>query len=148
MSIREALRGPGGTIAAVILVVVAIAAILVSVKSSFRGNPTPERWFVDASTGQPFQVELKVGMTIPVKAPSGGDGYPAELCYWTADGGTKSVPTKVLLNSWIGKPGPTFCPDCHRLVVEHNPAPGPGVEPPPTEAEYMAGARVRSRDDR
>jgi hypothetical protein len=64
-------------------------------------------------------------------------GYPAEACYWTADGGTKTEPTWVLMNAVLGKPGPTFCPDCGRLVVARNPMPGPGVKPPPTQQELL-----------
>ena len=68
-------------------------------------------------------------------------GVPAEACYWTADGGTKKNPTWVLLNELAGKPGPTFCPDCNRLVVGHNPAPGPAggaaiAKLPPKRDDY------------
>ena len=97
------------------------------------------RWFVDSTTGKPFKYELKIGTPVPVPAPSGGNtGYPAELCYWTKDGKIKDQPTPVLLNELIGKPGSTFCPDCGRLVVGHNPAPNPEKPAPPTEAEYKA----------
>jgi hypothetical protein len=98
--------------------------------------------FIDSETGQTFRVKFQPGMHIPVMSPYTGreTGYVAELCYWTADGQIKSDPTAVLMNSDIGKPGPTFCPDCGRLVVVHNPNPNarPGMRPPPTEAEYYA----------
>ena len=69
-----------------------------------------------------FRYEIKIGDSVPVKAPSGEkSGYPAELCYWTKDGQPKEDPTPVLLNQYVGKSGPTFCPDCGRLVVNHNP---------------------------
>ena len=48
----------------------------------------------------------------------------------------KDKPTPVLLNQYVNKPGPTFCPDCGRLVRMHNPGPAVGVKPPPTKAEY------------
>jgi len=107
------------------------------------------RIFVDAATGKPFKVDISVTREIPAPAPSGGKtGYPAELCFWTADGKEKSEPTAVLLNSDVGKPGPTFCPDCKRLVVGHNPRPVPGARPPPTEAEYRANpSRFRGGGD-
>jgi hypothetical protein len=81
---------------------------------------------------------LKVGDQIPVKSPHSGKstGYPAELCYWTKDGVIKSEPTAVLLRSHLGERSPTFCPDCGRLVVGHNPRPSQGDKPPPTQAEY------------
>jgi hypothetical protein len=78
-----------------------------------------------------------IGQSIPIKAPSGNNsGYPAELCYWTKDGQAKTDPTPVLLNVLVGKPGPTFCPDCGRLVVGHNPRPGAGVKAPMTQEEW------------
>ena len=55
-----------------------------------------ERVFIDSSTMKPFNHDLVEGETIPVKAPSGNKtGYPAELCYWTKDGKTKTEPTAV-----------------------------------------------------
>jgi hypothetical protein len=96
-----------------------------------------ERMFVDVTTGKPFQQELEVGMTFPVQAPSGGkSGYPAEPCYWNADGSVRQDPSWVVLNETQGKHGPTFCPDCGRLVVIHNPPADAGRKPPPTKAEW------------
>jgi hypothetical protein len=103
-----------------------------------------ERYFIDAKTGKAFQHTLKIGESFPIRAPSGNEsGYPAELCYWTADGKIKDKPTVVLLKSWLGEAGPTFCPDCKRLVVGHNPRPGPGARPPPTQDEYKPSKRDR-----
>ena len=94
--------------------------------------------FVDVETGKGFHQKLSADLVVPCRAPDTGKmaGYPAELCYWTRDGRPKADPTPVALNDTLGKPGPTFCPECGRLVVHHNPAPGPGVAPPPTRAEY------------
>ena len=73
---------------------------------------------IDATTGKTFEHEVAVGDKLPLKAPSGGmTGYPAEFCYWTKDGKIKKDPTPVLLNARVGKPGPTFCPDCGRSLV-------------------------------
>jgi hypothetical protein len=96
--------------------------------------------YVCSETGKPFKHANKVGETIPILSPFSGKntGYPAEACFWTADGSTKKDPTWVLLNSVVGKTGPTFCPDCGRLVVGHNPAPKPGGTAPPTRAEWFA----------
>ena len=95
---------------------------------------------IDSENGKTFPHVNKAGDTFPLLSPYSGKntGYIAEPCYWTASGGTKTQPTWVLLNQAIGKPGPTFCPDCGRLVVGHNPPPGPGVKPPPTKEEYAA----------
>ena len=141
MAVREWLDTPGGKIAAAVLVVAAAVAVIFAVRKAFGPPPeiaaANERVFIDAATGQAFEYTLKAGDVIPVRAPSGQEtGYPAEKCYWTRDGQIKPEPTPVLLNQTRGKPGPTFCPDCGRLVVPHNPMPTPEDKPPPTEAEY------------
>ena len=83
-----------------------------------------------------FNFELVPGQPgYPIRH-NGMDAYPAEMCWWTPSGGQAAQPTYVLLNNLVGKPGPTFCPVCHRLVVPHNPPPQPGGHPPPTEDEY------------
>jgi len=140
---REFFETNAGRVAAVLLLIVGLGGAVYMFKNAF-GAPSEiadanHRVFIDASNGKPFTMELKSGMSVPVRAPSGQNtGFPAELCYWTADGKTRNKPYPVLLNQWVGKPGPTFCKDCGRLVVAHNPRPGPGVPPPPTEAEYQA----------
>lgn len=97
-----------------------------------------DRLFICAKTGKTFEYTLKLGDAIPVKSPYSGEatGYPADLCYWTKEGTVKKDPTPVLVKSRTGEPGPTFCPDCGRLVVVHNAKPKEGDRPPPTEAEY------------
>jgi hypothetical protein len=99
-----------------------------------------DRIFVCSETGKSFHVTLTASTQVPAYSPFSGKptGYPAELCYWTADGKIKSEPTAVLMNVYVGKSGPTFCPDCGRLVVGHNPQPHEGSTPPPTKAEYEA----------
>ena len=149
---REFLQTPTGRAGSIGLVVVALAAVAWSVWSNVRKDPTiaaiDAPWFVNVDTGKGFHQPLTAGMTFPVKCPDTGamSGYPAELCYWTKDGKVKKDPTFVALNDYTGKPGPTFCPDCGRLVVVHNPFPGPGVNPPPTREQYLAmhgGADMR-----
>jgi hypothetical protein len=139
--LRRFLNSNAGKIVAVVVMVifVALAAYVIwdNLGPSDAARLSTDRMFIDAKTGKPFEHTLKPGDVIPVKAPSGGNtGYPAELCYWTADGKIKKDPTPVLVNARIGKPGPTFCPDCGRLVVVHNPAPDASSKPPPTKAEY------------
>ena len=99
-----------------------------------------DRIFVCSETGKAFHVTLNSSVQVPAYSPYSGKntGYPAELCYWTADGKPKAEPTAVLMNSIVGKSGPTFCPDCGRLVVGHNPGAEPGMKPPMTKAEYEA----------
>jgi hypothetical protein len=141
--LREFFESTAGRLVAVALLIVGLGVAFFVFRNSF-GAPAEilaanDRVFIDTATGESFTMELKSGMKVPVHAPSGKDtGYPAELCYWTKDGKTRNKPYPVLLNTWVGKSGPTFCKDCGRLVVAHNPRPGPGVSPPPTEAEYQA----------
>jgi hypothetical protein len=135
-------------------VAVGVVAIgLIMAFMSLRGVMTSEaeqasanRMFIDAETGKPFRFTLDVDTKIPTRAPSGKDsGYPAEACFWTKDGKTKTEPTWVLINMWKGSSEPTFCPDCDRLVVGHNPQPAAGVSPPPTKEEYSKGNRGSGR---
>jgi hypothetical protein len=138
---RDLLQTSGGQIAAigalVLVVGIAIFAVIRGLGPSEGAKLSRDRVFMDATTGKPFEHTLSPGDSIPVTAPSGNkSGYPADLCYWTADGKVKEDPTPVLVNARMGKAGPTFCPDCGRLVVMHNPAPSQGSKPPPTKAEY------------
>jgi hypothetical protein len=104
------------------------------------------RYFVDVKTGKSFRRELKAGMRVPIDAPSGEKtGYLAELCYWNTDGSQRTEPFAVVLNSAVGKPEPTFCPDCGRLVVGHNPAPTEGRKPPPKKDEYTPRRSARDQ---
>jgi hypothetical protein len=141
--LREFLKTTGGQILGSVVALAAIVLMIWMIRGYFGPSDAAklslDRIFVDAANGKPFEHVISPGEKFPVKAPSGGNtGYPAELCYWTKDGKIKSEPTPVLINQWVGKPGPTFCPDCGRLVIGHNPYPAPGAKPPPTQAEYRA----------
>lgn len=103
------------------------------------------RVFICSETGKTFEAIIGAGTAAVVKSPHSGKltGYLAELCYWTADGQIKQTPTAVLLNERIDKPGPTFCPDCGRLVARDNPSAMAGYAPP-TREEYE---RMEGRDE-
>lgn len=137
--IREFLNsGPGKVVSALVcLGAVGLAALLIY--RNLASNPAVaanQRVFVDVATGQPFGHDLKLGEEIPVLAPSGQQtGYPTEACFWTKDGKPKETATFVVLNETMGKTGPTFCPDCDRLVVGHNPVASADRQPPPTREE-------------
>jgi hypothetical protein len=141
--VREFLRGPGGRGAAIGVLVLGLATAGWSIWRNAAPDATIAEanspLFIDSETGQTFHATLKVGMEIPVNSPYTGraTGYKAELCYWNKDGTPRTDPTAVLMNSDIGKPEPTFCPDCGRLVVPHNPLPTPGMPPPPTKAQWL-----------
>lgn len=137
-----------GKIVGGVVVALAIASGVYFARDMFSSPMTEanERVFIDSATGKTFPFELSIGDTIPVKAPSGSQtGYPAEKCFWSADGSPKSEPTFVLTEEAKGNPGPSFCPDCGRLVVPHNPPPTEGRKPPPLKSEYEAR---RSRESR
>ena len=140
--IREFFETKAGKGVAAALILIALIAIFVSARSNF-GETDAEaasrnRTFICSETDKTFDVEIREGMTIPVRSPySDKDtGYPPELCYWTAEGTISDEPTYVCLNRFKNVPGPTFCKTCHRLVTQDNPAPGPESKPPPTETEY------------
>jgi len=132
--------------ACVIPVVILVFAISQFFGQSSAAAESRNRVFVCSETGKTFRTKIDVGTAIPVYSPFSGKntGYLAELCYWNKDGSIKSEPTGVLLNERMGKPGPTFCPDCDRLVVGHNPQALAGMTPPPTREEYEKASRARS----
>jgi hypothetical protein len=142
-SIRKFLTTPGGRVVGGIFSLALLGVCFFVIKSYLFGDSLGDQasynTYIDTATGKPFKHHNEIGESPPILAPSGGHtGLKAEACYWKADGTAKTDPTWVLLNEQVGKKGPTFCPDCGRLVVGHNPQPGPGVKPPPTEAEYEA----------
>ena len=134
------LEKPAGKFAAGAVAIVGIVGMAYTAFTMFTSSPAAQlakQTFVDSTTGLSFSHTVTPGELPPVQAPSGGrTGYPPELCYWTADGKPKDQPDYVLLNEEVGKPGPTFCPVCHRLVVHHNPSATSGARVPPTQAEY------------
>jgi len=141
--LQQFLRTSAGQIGLVAFVLVAAGMLFYSVRGFGRSDAaaaTSERPFIDAETGKTFAYKIKMGDTFPVVSPFTGKrtGYHAEACYWTRDGKIKKEPTYVLLNKYKNKSGPTFCPDCGRLVREMNDPPIEGAPPPPTEEEYKA----------
>jgi len=133
---RDFLRSPSGKYVGIGLVAVGILAAGYSLYANLGGsevqNDAMNRIFINAKTGKIVHVSMKAGNEIPA------DCYEAELCYWTADGKQKETPTYVLLNQFQGKPEPTFCPDCGRLVKFHNPPALTNSKPPPTKDQYDA----------
>ena len=144
--LREFLNSPTGKNlaigGAILMVLVAVFLVWRAMGPGEAEALSRDRAFIDAQTMKGFNHFIAIGETIPIDAPSGGKtGYPAELCYWTKDGKTKKIATAVLLNANVGRPGPTFCPDCGRLVTALNAPPIDGVPDaeqrvPPTQAEY------------
>jgi hypothetical protein len=120
------------------IVLVGITALLLTLFPPFGGSVaatmSQDRRFVCIETGKTFELEIKPGMKNPVRSPYTGrnTGYEVqEVCTWTADGKVAGEPTYIVMNPTLGKPGPTFCPTCNRLVVDNNPPAEPGAQPPP-----------------
>ena len=153
-SLGDFLRTPRGKAVGTITASLALIAVAVLFYSYFgtskEARAANHRVFICAETRKTFEADLKVGMTIPIHSPHSGKdtGWPAELCYWNKDGTAKKEPTPVLLRSYVGERGPTFCPDCGRLVVGHNPFPVEGMRPPPTEEEYKQRRAAANHGER
>lgn len=115
-------------------IVALVAAAIIMSLTLFGGGPslaemTRYTACIDAETGEAFpKYEVPTGEFKPYTNPKTGKKtiWPAESCNWTKDGKAKIEPTYVLMNEFVGKEGPTICPDCGRRVVFRNP-------PPPTE---------------
>lgn len=151
--IRHAANTPAGKVTVCLILLVALGLLGWSILSNFgtseAASLTGSRTFICTETGKVFTTNLKEGWTVPVPSPYSGKntGVPAEQCVWTREGKIKSEPTYVLLNEYVGKTGPTFCPDCGRLVVQRNPvyrAGDPSAKPPPTQEEYLSRRSVEN----
>lgn len=150
--LRNAANSPAGKVAVTVIVLAALGLLvwstLSSLGSSEAASMTGSRMFMCTETGRPFAADLRDGWTVPVPSPHSGKntGVPAEQCVWTKEGTIKSEPTYVLLNEYAGRTGPTFCPECGRLVVQRNPifrAGDPSAKAPPTQEEYKkSGTRL------
>lgn len=125
--LRRLTRGPVGIALGVGLLVVSGIILWMFGRGSNAADIAANRNFICAETGETFAHTIKPGESYPIINPKTGrpTGYPAELCYWTRDGKAKLEPTRVLLNQYAGKEGPTICPDCGREVRPHNPPPPP-----------------------
>jgi hypothetical protein len=134
------------------IVLVGVVILGYSARSNFGSSSAArhnaERIYICSETGNTFNYSPEPGTKLfPVRSPySGKDtGYPAQFCYWTPGGKIKKEPTYVLMNSYKGVKGPTFCPDCNRMVAADNPVVTEGAAPPPTKDEYLTRRKARSR---
>lgn len=118
-------------------------AVIQMFSSSSEEAFANSRTYVCIESGKPFKVQATLDMQVPARSPYSGKntGYPAEACLWNKDGSAKTEPTWVVVNETLGKREPTFCPDCGRLVVGHNPTPSERGKPPPTREEYSKSRR-------
>ncbi|MBX3097869.1 MAG: hypothetical protein KF812_13530 [Fimbriimonadaceae bacterium] len=117
------------SIAASVISVIVLSFAIWSMYSNYMNDPRRAAWtptLKDVETGEVFeQFSVARGSNMPYRNPKTGKNnlYPVEACYWTKEGKAKMTPTYVILNSTLGKPGKTTCPDCGRTVVMYNPRP-------------------------
>ena len=92
---------------------------------NFIYDPLNSRVYICSATLKTFEHQLQPGEVEPIISPYTGKntGYLAEMCYWTKNGKRKKTPTYVLLNEHLGRKEKTYCPECGREVVGHNPPP-------------------------
>lgn len=126
--IRKFMTGRTGIGIGVVLLVVSIIILFLAFRGRDVAEASTNRNYICAETRKPFAHTIVPGESYPVMSPytKRATGWPAEKCYWTRDGKAKLKPTLVLLNDYVGLPGPTSCPDCGREVRLHN-------QPPPGE---------------
>lgn len=105
--------------------IVAVVIIWYNLAGGSPARYANERVFVCAETGKAFEHTLQAGETQPIYSPytKQNTGWIAEPCYWTKDGRAKKEPTWVIERRRMGLEGKTYCPDCGREVVGHNPRP-------------------------
>ena len=118
-------------IVALVIFVAAIGLGWWSLSGTTAADDASVRNFMCAKCDAHFAHTLQMGEFEPVKCPKCGEsaGYMAETCYWVKlpDGewGAKKVPSCVILKSKLDPDTDekTYCPDCGREVVGHNPPP-------------------------
>lgn len=113
-------------LAAVTVVLLALAAVRIWAAASHPAVAAADtRTLMDAETGRLATVNVTDGFgPFPMVNPRTGERtlYPTEICY--ANGCAAKGGTHVILNSYLGKEGPTYCPACGGEVRFHNPGPG------------------------
>ena len=108
------------------LLVLAVFLVIRSVGGTTPGDQSRSRVLVDSVTGEVFRdFHIRDGTAFPWKNPKTGENtlYPAEPCFWTADGKAKLEPTYVFVKAYAGDKSKTVCPDCGHEVRTHNPNP-------------------------
>lgn len=121
----------GGLGIFIVIVLLGTAAYLTIHTLTTAEPPTFERLeavFMCVESSKTFSYAMDEGERWPVLSPYSNKrtGYPAEPCFWTkvgTDWKRKTPPSYTVLNEHLGKAGDTFCPDCGRLVIGHNPRP-------------------------
>jgi predicted RNA-binding Zn-ribbon protein involved in translation (DUF1610 family) len=125
-----------------IKIIVAVVALAVAggiMYSTFSGKSAvsvaQERAYkcVEPNCGHIFEHTLQIGDMEPFACPKCGksSGWKAEACYWAKDKDAsgnwkaKLEPTLVVVKKRVDPETSdrTYCPDCGREVVGHNPRP-------------------------
>ncbi|MCK4658388.1 MAG: hypothetical protein KAV82_02605 [Phycisphaerae bacterium] len=114
-------------ITATVLVVVALVVLVGMVWRNFGSEEVRAdvRYLMDANTGKVYPIPTEdLKLPWPMANPSTGEKtlYPTEVCYWGEEC-KKHGGTRVIMNKYLGKEGPTKCPICGHVVRLHNPRP-------------------------
>jgi hypothetical protein len=134
------------TITASVLFVTAIGVAWYMLGGTSPAEQASVRVFVCSETGKSFEHKIVEDEDEPVKSPHTGrnTGYSAEACFWTkGDDGkwkAKLTPTWVVLKKRMNPESreKTFCPDCGKEVVGHN--------PPPSKIYWDAAVKEAKKD--
>ena len=127
---------PRKNVKLIIAGVVFIAALITAwfmVGGSSPAEIAAKQIYICSETNRTFEHKAVEGEIEPIMSPHSKKktGYLAEKCYWRKmpDGSYKAKknPTYVLLKRRVDweSTEKTYCPDCEREVVGHNPMPSP-----------------------
>jgi hypothetical protein len=119
-------------IAGVIFVAAGVTAWIM-LSGNTPADLVAQQVYVCIETNRTFEHKVSEGEMEPILSPYSkkNTGYAAERCYWKKmpDGTykAKKTPTYVVLKRRIDETSneKTYCPDCDREVVGHNPMPTP-----------------------
>jgi hypothetical protein len=131
-------------IAVFVVALGALSYVLWTSISAYRNDPARAAFtltLMDIETREVFHLPIKAEEHLPFTNPKTGHKtlYPVEACYWTKDGKAKLEPTLVVLEETMGKPGPTKCPDCGRIVRHMNPQPPDSLMQEAWDAAHPGG---------
>ncbi len=102
--------------ASIVVLIIAFFMIRGSVRDELVDSVNT-RVFKDKDSGELFRVSIGPGKKyFPAENPNTGQMtlFPTEVCFKNECGDNEG--TRVILNTLLDKPGPTFCPKCGALV--------------------------------
>lgn len=118
-----------GTIALLVLSGGVLAVMLWRTFAS-EEYPADFRTIMDSETGELFKVRTEELKPYPMRNPKTGTDtlYRTEVCFYGEEC-RKSGGTRVIMNTYLHKEEPTYCPVCGHVVRFHNPLPSDYTPP-------------------